>query len=851
MSVENVDLAACAWTVRAERTGAFDGIPEPIREQVADGIPASVPGVVHTDLLAAGLIPDPCVDRNEAELQYIGAQTWVYSTLLTLEAGSPALAEEFIDLVCEGLDTVARITVNGTVVGHTANQHRSYRFPVHDLLHEGDNELVISFAPALEYARGVIADIGERPHVEAHPFNMIRKMACNFGWDWGPCLITAGIWKPIRLECWSHARITSATVAATTIPMAEGGLRGELDVKLELEGQLRFAAATVRITGHGCRAEVGVPAQQELVSLQVGIDDVEAWWPHTMGDQPLYDVEIVLHNDLMVLERITRRVGFRSVELDTTPDADGGGARFAIRINGRDMFARGADWIPDDVFPSRITPERYRERLEQTRDANIDFLRIWGGGIFEQDSFYDACDELGIVVWQDMLMACAAYPEEEPIRSEIEAEVRDNVVRLSPHPSLCIWNGCNENLWGFDSWGWSDQIGDQTWGAGYYYDMFPKIVAELDPSRPYWYGSPSSGHPAIHANNDNYGPVHVWDVWNQEDYTHYAQYSPRFVAEFGFQAPATWATWNHAVPESERYSDSPSMLAHEKAADGLGKLDRGLAHHLAKPADGLEGFDNWLYLTQVNQARAVAYGIEWWRSMRGRCMGTVVWQINDCWPVSSWAALDLGTDSSGRPVARRKPLWHALREVYADHLLTIQPVSRGGWELVLVNDALTDWVADAHAQLRRTDGEVVAELTHSLSVPAGSTRRVPLERLGAPAIPTSGLALVAWANDARRTVRFLTEDKDNDLPVARWSVTTEGRQVTVTAETLIRSLCLFPDRLDENSWSDTELVDLFPGESHTFTVRDTESTFHPEDLQAPVLRAVNDEANSSSPIGSH
>ncbi len=847
MSVEGIELGGSSWTVRAERTPAFDSVPENLREPLLSGVPATVPGVVHTDLMAAGLIPDPCVGRNEHDLRFLGDQTWIYSTTLHLDPDSPALTEEFTDLVFEGLDTVASVSVNGTVVGHTANQHRSYRFPVHEHLHPHDNEVSVRFTPALEYAQGVIDSLGERPHVETAPYNMVRKMACNFGWDWGPRLVTAGIWKPVRLECWTHARITSATVLATTTPQADGGLHGQLDVKLELEGELRFAGATVRVNGPGCHAQTGVSAQDELIELHVGVDDVRAWWPHSMGDQSLYDVEITLHNDVMVLDRMIRRVGFRTVTLDTTPDADGGGARFAVQVNGEDLFVRGADWIPDDVFPSRVTPERYHERMLQARDAHIDLLRVWGGGIFEQDGFFDACDELGILVWQDMLLACAAYPEQEPIRSEIEAEVRDNVVRLSAHPSLAIWNGCNENLWGFDSWGWREHLDGKDWGAGYYYKMFPEILADLDPSRPYWPGSPSSAHPAIHANNANFGPVHVWDVWNQDDYNGYTQYSPRFVAEFGFQGPATWATWARAVSPDERYADSPTMLAHEKAADGLGKLARGLVNHLPAPASGPDGFDDWLFLTQINQARAVAFGIQWWRSMRGRCMGTVVWQLNDCWPTSSWAALDLGTDAAGRPIARRRPLWYSLRSSYADHLLTIQPVSRGSWELVLVNDSTTAWEAQPFVQLRRLSGEVVEELVDQVSVPARSTRRISLDTLGAPVLPTPGLALVATANDAERAVRLLAEDKDAELPVPRWEVDAESNQVTVTADTFVRSLCLFADRLEEDSWADTQLVDLFPGERHTFTVHDLTGDLDPASLQAPVLRAVGDAASSRPP----
>ena len=841
MSVNTLDLAQSPWVLTTVMdTPSASAIPEGARAVLGRGIPANVPGVVHTDLLAASLIPDPYLERNESAQTWVGDQTWRYTTHFELAASDPALDDDHADLVCDGLDTVATLTLNGEVVAHTANQHRGYRFAVGRLLREGDNELVIEFAPALTAARATESEIGALPHVEKYPFNMIRKMACNFGWDWGPALITAGIWKSIRIESWNIARIASASILATTNPSADGW-GGVLDLTLDLEGELRFAGVTVRVEGHDLRAEAGLVAEETTI-YRLDLEQVRPWWPHSMGDQPLYDLEIVLHNDVAILDTIHRRIGFRSVGLDTTPDPAGGGARFVISINGVEMFARGANWIPDDCFPSRITPERYRERLEQTREANIDFLRIWGGGIFEADAFFDACDELGIAVWQDMLLACAAYPEEDPISTEIEAEVRDNVVRLSPHPSLVVWNGCNENLWGFDSWGWIDELQGRAWGAGYYYDLFPRIIAELDPSRPYWYGSPGSGQRAIHANNDNFGTVHVWDVWNAEDYTHYLQYSPRFVAEFGFQGPATWATWNHVVAPDERFAESATMAAHEKAQDGLAKLARGLREHLPAPAAGAEGFDDWLYLTQLNQARAVRFGIEWWRSMRGRCMGTVVWQINDCWPVSSWAALDLGVDTDGNTVARRKPLWYALRSAYADRLVTIQPTGHG-WEAVLVNDGTTEWIPTVHADLRSLDGTVERSLVQAIAVAPRSTARVCLDELGASLQPDPTRVLVASAEGAERCVRLLAEDKDAQLPAAEFTtelVPGDTPTVTVTARSFVRSLCVFADRIDELSWADQQMVDLFPGETASFELVGCRTAPTDDQLAAPVVRAVND-----------
>jgi beta-mannosidase len=790
-------------------------VPAAIRDRLLDGIPATVPGVVHTDLMAAGLLADPYIGVNERDQAWVGRQTWVYRRVFALAADAPQLTRRHVDLACDGLDTVAEVTLNGVLLGHSANQHRRNLFDTAGALAAGDNTLAIRFRPALEYAAEMAALVGARPHTEAHPFNLVRKMACNFGWDWGPALITAGVFKAIGLVSWRAARILDLSVLATLD--ADG--RGRLRVCAQLTGELRFAALTVRVSGHGVRAELGGDAQQEWTEVVLPVSGVEPWWPHSLGGQPLYDVEVTLHNDVAVLDRVTRRTGFRTVELDTAPDPDGQGATFGFRVNGTDVFARGANWIPDDCFPSRVTPERYRERIQQAKDANIDLLRVWGGGLYEQDAFYDACDELGMMVWQDFALACAAYPEEEPFWSEFEAEARDNVVRLSAHPSLIVWNGCNENIWGRADWAFMTEgdAADQTWGAGYYYDLFPRVVAELDPSRPYWPGSPSSGRPDLHPNDPNFGCVHIWDVWNERDYLAYGEYSPRFVAEFGYQGPATYATWARTLAPEDRSATSDAMLLHQKAAGGNAKLNQCIRDHLPTPGETAADFDDWLFAMQVQQAEAVRYGIERWRSLRGRCRGSVVWQINDCWPVTSWAALDLGTNAAGQPVARRKPLWYALRSAYEDRTVTLQREG-GAWRLALVNDGREPWPVWGSVELRRLTGEVVWSQPLDLAVPVRDRADLALD----PGADGPGLAWAVTVDGAERYVKLLAPDVAQDFGApgyaATVAVTPEGVAVTVEAETFLRTLCLFPDRVAEDAWADTCLVDLFPGEIHTFRV---------------------------------
>ena len=852
MVQEPLQLAALEWTVRATPSGeAWSLVPEAVRPRVSAGIPARVPGVVHTDLMAAGLLADPYVALNEAEQHWVGAQTWTYTCVFGLGEDSAELEADNVDLLCDGLDTVAEVLVNGLPVGRSVNMHRRNVFPVRPLLRVGLNQIEVVFSPALDYVAQMKELLGERPHVEHDDYNLIRKMACNFGWDWGPRLITAGIWRPISLHCWNHARVLDVAVHATATRNDAGQWVGHLNVQAHLTGELRFGALTVNVTGHEASATLGVPAA-DWTEASLDITGIEPWWPHSLGDQPLYDIEIVFHNDMAVLDRLTRRTGFRSTVLDTTPDADGNGATFGLAINGEQLFVRGANWIPDDCFVTRVTPERYRERVQQAKDAGIDLLRIWGGGIYESKDFYDACDELGVLVWQDFCLACAAYPEEEPFWSEFEAEARDNVMRLSAHPSLVIWNGNNENIWGHDEWHWQTRPGgDKTWGAGYYYELFPKVLAELDTSRPYWHGSPSSGTPKIRPNDPNYGCMHIWDVWNERDYTGYDDYSPRFVSEFGYQGPATFATWAGAVESADRAAGSAVLLSHQKAQGGNDKLNAGIRGHLPVPGEGAADFDDWLYAMQLQQARAVRYGVERWRSLRGRCLGSIVWQLNDCWPVTSWAALDLGTDSSGAPVARRKLLWYGMRSAYADHLITLQRDGEG-WRLALVNDGTQPWAAEGRVEVRSLDGDVLWTYRVARQVPVRD--RVDVSVIPAAIDrPAGELALVVSMAGAERYVKLLVEDVDANLPPAAFDATVEptptGAAVTVTAHTFLRSLCIFPDRIAENAEADSAMIDLFPGESHTFAIA---GDFAGADLDAligyPVLRSLTDSLTPSEAL---
>jgi beta-mannosidase len=785
----------------------------------AAAVPATVPGCVHTDLLAAGLIPDPYLDDNESRLSWIGRADWSYETTF---AWSDDGADR-VDLVCGGLDTVATLELNGVELGRTENMHRSYRFDLRPALAEGDNTLRVRFDSAYDYAERWRERLGERPNAYEEPFNFIRKMACNFGWDWGPTLVTAGIWRPITVQSWSIARLSRVRPLVT---VADGN--GLVEVRVDLERSRESAVRlTAQVDGVTATAEVPAGAREAVLSLRVPRPSL--WWPRGYGEQPLSELTVRLADtDGTPLDTWSRRIGFRSVRLDTTPDEHG--TPYTLVVNDQPVFARGVNWIPDDCFVTRVGPDRYRERLTQACEAGVNYVRVWGGGIYETDAFYDLTDELGLLVGQDFLFACAAYPEEGPFPAEVAAEAEDNVSRLCGRASLVTWTGNNENIWGFADWDWREPLAGRSWGAGYYHGVLPGVVARLDPTVPYWPGSPYSGSEEQHPNDPAHGTMHIWDVWNTDDYTRYRAYRPRFAAEFGYQAPPAHATLRRALSDADLAPDSPGMAHHQKAADGDAKLRRGLDAHLPEPRD----FADWHYLTQVNQARAITLGVEHFRSLSPLCAGTIVWQLNDCWPVTSWSAID----GDGR----RKPLWYALRRAYADRLLTIQP-REGSLALVAVNDSGREWSATVPVRRLDLSGRPLAAAECAVRVPARSAVTVPLPAEVAVAGDARGELLVADAGP-RRAWWFFAEDRDAAFAPARYTAHTEpvpdGVRVTVTAGTLLRDLVLFADRVDPDAVVDEALVTLLPGESAVFTVRTRADAAADSWIRPPVLRCVND-----------
>lgn len=778
-------------------------------------LPAQVPGEVHTALLNVGHLADPDVGLGELEQDWVGRSQWSYRRSFRWKP----IPGTRTDLVADGLDTITEVYVNGHHVGSARDQHLAYRWPVDQALVPGNNTIEVRFASAWDATLAHERDHGPLPSPYDEPYPHIRKAAANFGWDWGPHYVTAGIWRGIRLETYVGRidHIRPLVRLADDHRSAEVTVHVRVDAPVGSRVLVELAGPDGRAAGHATGEVAG-----EEVTVTFTLADPELWWPVGLGSQPRYRLCARLELDGTPLDEAAVRVGVRSVAVDESPDALG--TRWTLVVNGRTVRIRGYNWIPDDTLPSRATPKRVIERIDQAVAGHANLLRVWGGGHFATEEFLDACDDRGVLVWHDFLFACAAYCEDDSTAALVTAEAEQAVTRMSPHPSLVVWCGGNETVLGRHHWGWGDQIGERGWGTRYYLDILPDVLARLDPTRPYLPNTPWSG--ALHTDptTDTHGPTHLWDPWNETDYAHYRDHNPSFVAEMGWCGPAAWTTLERVLDGETPGPASPLTRHHLRAIDGMHKLTRGLQPHIPTPAEG----PDWHFATQLVQARAVAAGVEWLRS-RERCGGAIVWQLNDCWPAISWSAIDVA--------GIEKPLWHALRHSFAPRLATVQPVAPGpthdptgrkGLAFTLVNDTASEWAPKVDVLRIGLDGRELARTRLEVSCPAGAIVTFPLDRtVASPTDPHAELLVVDA--DGVRTTWAYRPDRTLTAPHSVLEVTdtfADGvLHLTVTARTVTRDICVFPDRLatplgvpPQTLMVDTSMVTLLPGESHTFRV---------------------------------
>ena len=596
-------------------------------------LPGTVPGGVHTDLLALGRISDPFVADNEKKVQWVAESDWEYRRNFSVE--KLLNGEDRKSLVCDGLDTLAEVSLNGRLLGKTNNMFRVWAWDVSGLLKTGENELRIVFRAPLTYIRAKQAeqpllgggDIPGGPH--------LRKAPCQWGWDWGPKLPPIGIWKDIRLEGHSHARLEDVHIRQNH---AGGKVTVSAEVKVEHWNDANLQV-TLKITSpdgktHTVKAETASCDDTSFCNLQSVIIQPQLWWPNGFGKQPLYSVEVSLESGKTVLDKRTCQVGLRTVELRREPDQ--WGESFTFVVNGVPIFAKGADWIPADSLPTRIGAAYMEGLVRDAAAAHMNMLRVWGGGFYEEERFYDLCDRYGILIWQDFIFACGIYPQDEAFAENVRIEAVENVRRLRHRASLALWCGNNEMEQGWVDWKWNDpnQPAVQSLKAGYdrmFHHLLPDVIAEEDPDRPYWPSSASSGIPFANPNGQSRGDTHYWDVWHgRKPFSAYREQFPRFMSEFGFQALPPYKTVQTYAEQKDQNMTSYVMEHHQRSGSGNGLMIGQMTDTFRMPKD----FRSLVYLSMVLQAEGIRYGVEHWRRARERVSGTLIWQLNDCWPVA-------------------------------------------------------------------------------------------------------------------------------------------------------------------------------------------------------------------------
>ncbi len=625
------------------------------------GVQAKVPGVVQADLIRHGLLPDPFYGTNENLVQWVGERAWQYE--LTFEVPDYADSRRY-RFRFDGLDTYATVWLNGEQILEADNMFRTWLVDVDEWLQAGENQLSVRFDPPVEVLQDRLTGMpfhltagNDTGDPKLAPY--ARKAQYQFGWDWGLRLVTCGIWRPVVLESWERARLEDVQIVQNELSDSQAKLSVRVDLQQEQEGDYHLV---VRTLDNGAILEESiVPTESSEVTVEVLIDNPKRWWPNGQGDPHLYQLRCELWQGGTLVDAMDRSVGLRTIELVQQPDAEGEG--FYFKINGRPVFTKGASYIPQDVMVPRITREQKRGLLEEAQAANMNLIRVWGGGIYEDDDFYHWCDSLGLLVWQDFMFACAGYPGDEAFLANVEEEIRQNVRRLRNHPSLLVWCGNNEVYMAWKHWGWGKLVGrdyDEMFSQydSLFLELIPRVLEEEDPDRPYTHTSPLGSWGK--AEGYRSGTMHYWGVWHgPHDFSGYETRVGRYMNEYGFQSFPSMETIAEFADSSQWSLESPVMAHHQKSYIGNGLIGE-FTEKYGDPTDDFAGF---VHQSQVVQYEGMRRAILAHRLRRGYCMGTAFWQLNDCWPAPSWSAIDY--------YGRHKVFFQELGNLYAPLTATV------------------------------------------------------------------------------------------------------------------------------------------------------------------------------------
>ena len=668
-------------------------------------IDAKVPGNVHLDLLDNKIIPDPFFSQNEAELQWISKRDWTYKLLF--EPDKDILGRKNIELFFQGLDTYADVYLNTIKVISANNMFHPWSAEVKDLIKNGVNELIVQFrSPLNEVAEKMKsmdytlpADNDQAGKTSPHS----RKAPYHYGWDWGPCLVTSGIWKGVELVGWDDWHVHNFRINNKQVTQKRADLEIELNVIADTKNDLKITLSEL-ITGMDFEQKFKINVGQNELSFNICLTNPELWWPYGHGDQILHHFSLKAETNDQ-LEHLERKFGIRNVNVKRVEDEKG--ESFEIYVNDMPIYSKGANWIPADYFVERLEIKDYRRLLKDAKRANMNTLRIWGGGIYEPDHFYELCDEMGIMVWQDFMFACSMYPAEDSFLESVDKEARYQVNRLKSYASVILWCGNNEVASAWLSWGWKEQLPDSIWDdyKKLFHKLLPKVCSELDPQRLYWPSSPCHGtdqsnQDQIYGKGDN----HYWGVWHGgDDFDAFDGNVGRFMTEYGMQSFPSMSMIESFTNKKDRSLDSDVMNAHQKASLGTGNLMKYVKDYYHVNDD----FDSIAGLSQIMQAEAIRFAVETHRRNMPYCMGTLYWQFNDCWPVISWSSIDYG--------GNWKALHYAARKFFSPLLVSIRDLDNK-IEIHVINDQHHEIESEIRLGLFNFNGDTLFDDSSDIKV---------------------------------------------------------------------------------------------------------------------------------------
>ncbi len=812
------------WKVRIDPS---DMTAVAAHKREAKWLAATVPGSVQQDLIAARRVPDPYKGMNEAAIQWAGLTRWQFRREIDV---TPAmLARDHLDLVFDGLDTFATVTVNGTPLLKTDNAHRRWRVDAKSALKAGRNEVLVTIASPIRTLQPMVlaekhplpgeydSAFGDEPKgKQTSPY--IRKPKYHYSWDWGPRIINIGIWRPVRLEIWDEARIETFRVDQEDLSDAEARIAAKLDIVADTPGRTTVHAVVTGPDGKTVTVDrsVTLAAGNNSVSLPMTIAAPQRWQPIGYGAQPLYTVTASLAGAQATAEdSVTRRIGLRTVELIRK---DGS---FGFKVNGTPIFAKGANIIPFDMFPTRVTPAYMQTILKGAADANMNMIRVWGGGYYFDDAFYDIADRMGLMVWQDFMFGGSVTPPDAAFRENVRIEAEQQVARIGSHPSVVIWAGGNEVLSGWENWSdrkaFKKAVGadeQERIGAGMavlFDRVLRQAVTRYSPGTPYWPGSPSTDYESP-TDTDKDGDRHFWDVWSgSKPVERYLDSCPRFMSEYGFQAMPDLAMIRDFAGNGPLAADSPVMKAHQKFLAGEG--NERLLMYLRDRLRPAKDFADLVYLTQVNQAEAIRIAALHHRACRPVTMGSLYWQLNDVWPSISWASIDHD--------GQWKLLNYAARRFFAPQAIAAEHKD-GATRISLISDATTPITARWRVRAMDMAGTVLNDTTTPATLPPLSSTlaaTLPDATLFGSAAPGASYAvaeLIVGDAVASRAIIERALPKDMAYPDPGLSVTWSGSTATITAKRVARAVMLDFGAVAAQPADDG--FDLLPGETRTVAV---------------------------------